>query len=55
MAARDKELDKVREQLASLSRGASEEGRAVRASESAVREGGPYPKADDREFEFLPE
>ena len=39
LAARDLELSKVREQLASLSRGAGEDSCAVRASESAVHEG----------------
>lgn len=39
LAARDQELSEVREQLASLSRGAGEEDSAVRASESAVHEG----------------
>ena len=39
LAARDLELSEVREQLASLSRGAGEESCAERASESAVHEG----------------
>lgn len=41
LAARDLELSEVKEQLASLSRGASEDGCAARASESAVHEGKP--------------
>ena len=39
LAARERELKEVREQLASLNRGAGGEECAVRASESAVHEG----------------
>jgi len=43
LAARNEELGQVRGELASLNRGASGEGQAVRASESAALEGAPPP------------